>query len=255
MKKRNIYKDIVWLAVFCIFVSKGINWGKAYVKEQKTYDFHIQGNQELTADIIEEFRKLSGICSFAPTDTAAVTIRLGSYTLDTEITGLDLEEYPLKWKHLPGISKSGTKNEGEMQATISMGNTPVLFFGAEVFSSFSDASGYPPLKSQVEKWIEQYETLDLTVTDAGGWERKAKICGILSRPGDKVCMDKIQMKEVFGRCSHTAGGFMEIHGYKNMEKARGLLESAGFAVNDLSYNNNIPFFSHASASSFGQRED
>lgn len=232
MKKRNIYKDIVWLAFFCIFVSKGITWGKAYVKEQKTYGFHIQSDQNITADIVEEFRKLSGICSFAPTDTAAVTIRLGSYTLDAEITGLDLVEYPLKWKRLPGISESGTKKEEEMQATISMGNMPVLFFGAEAFSSFADASGYPPLKSQVEKWIEQYETLDLTVTDASGQERKAKICGILSRPGDKVCMDSIQMKEVFGSCSHTAGGFMEIHGYKNMEKAHKLLEGAGFVVND-----------------------
>ena len=96
MKKRNIYKDIVWFAVFCIFITKGIGWGKEYVKEQKNYSFHIQTEQDLTADIIEEFRKLSGILSFASVDTVPVTIRLGSYTLDTEIAGLDLKEYSLK---------------------------------------------------------------------------------------------------------------------------------------------------------------
>lgn len=223
MKKRNIYKDIVWLAVFCIFLSKGIGWGKAYRKEQKNYGFHIQADQDLTADIIEEFRKLSGILSFEPADTVTVTIQIGSYTLDTEIAGLDLEEYPLKWQRLSGRST---------QTTISMGNLPVLFFGKEAFSSFADARGYPPLKSQVEKWMAQYETLELMVTDENGRERQAKICGILSRPGDKICMDKAQMKEVFGNSSHTAGGFMEIHGYKNMEKVRGILESAGFLVDD-----------------------
>ena len=232
MKKRNIYKDIEWFAVFCIFITKGIGWGKEYVKEQKNYSFHIQTEQDLTADIIEEFRKLSGILSFASVDTVPVTIRLGSYTLDTEIAGLDLKEYSLKWKQISGMSETDIKKAKITQTTIAVGNMPVLFFGAETFSSFADAGGYPPSKSQVEKWLKQYDTLDLTVTDADGQERKAKICGILSQPEDKVCMDQIQLKEVFGSCLHTAGGFMEIHGHKNMEKARGLLENAGFVVQD-----------------------
>lgn len=222
MKKHNIYKYIVWLAVFGIFVSKGIGWGKEYVKEQNTYSFHIQAESDLTADIIKEFRRLSGILSFTPADTADVTITIGNYTLQTKLFGFDFEEYPLKWKKLPDSQKS--------QITISMGNMPVLFFGTDVFSSFADQRGYPPLKSQIEKWTEQYQKLDVTVTDESGKERKAKICGILSKPENQVCMDKNQMKEVFGSCSHTAGGFIEIYGYTNMEKARGLLENAGFVV-------------------------
>ena len=232
MKKHNIYKGIVWIFIFCFLVSKGIRFGEEYAKEQKTYGFCIQNDKDLTADVIEEFRKLSGILSFQPTDTAAVTIELGGYTLQTEMLGLDFGEFPLKWKWLPGNSKSGEAKEGESFSEISMGNTPLLFFGAEVFSSFADRSGYPPLKSQVEKWMEQCQTLELAVTDESGRERKAKICGILSWPKDKVCMDKTQMKEAFGSFSHTAGGYLEIHGKTNMEKARELLEGAGFATQD-----------------------
>lgn len=233
MKKRNIYKDIVWIAVFCMLLSKGIGCGKAYAKEQKTYGFWIQTEKDLTADVIEEFRKLSGICSFEPVDMIPVTIAIGNYTFQTELSGLDFEEYPLNWKQLSGSLESDTKNAGERQAKISVGNMPVLFFGEEVFSFFSDAHGYPPLKSQVEKWMEQYQTLELTVTDENGREQKAKICGILSRPKDKVCMEKSQMQEVFGSFSRTTGGFLRIHGYQNKKKARGLLENAGFVVQDL----------------------
>ena len=229
MKKHNIYKYIVWIFLFCFLVSKGIGWGRDYAEEQKTYGFHIQADDDLTADIIDEFRKISGILSFDPADTAAVTIELGNYTLQTEMIGFDLNAYPLKWKQLSGGSKSGTAT-----AAISMGNTPVLFFGAEVFSSFADRSGYPPLKSQVEKWMDQYQTLELTVMDESGRERKAKICGILSWPEDKVCMDKSQMKDVFGSFSHTDGGFLKIYGHTNMENACELLENAGFVIQEIS---------------------
>ena len=57
-----------------------------------------------------------------------------------------------------------------------------------------------------------------------------RICGILSDPGDRVCMDKVQMKEAFFGLFHTAGGFMEIYGQKNMKKARSILEAAGFVT-------------------------
>lgn len=232
MKKRNIYKDIVWIAIFCMLLSKGIGWGKAYAKEQKTYGFWIQTEKDLTADVIEEFRKFSGICSFRPSDTADVTISLGSYTLQTKLEGLDLSVNSLKWMRLLGLEESGAAEEGEKRAVFSMGRTPALFFGKDAFFSFADKSGYPPLKSQVEKWLEQYGTLELIVTDESGRERKAKICGILSQPEDKICMDISQMKEIFYKSSHTAGGFMKIQGYKNMKKARGLLENAGFVTQD-----------------------
>lgn len=232
MKKRNIYKDLVWAAALLFLLSKGIGLGKAYVREQKTYSFHIRADKDLTADMLEEFRKLPGICSFEPMDTAAVTISLGSYTLQTELIGLDLETYPLKWQRIPGRLESAGEKEGTSKAVISMGNTPALFFGEEAFSFFTDKSGYPPLKSQVEKWMEQYQTLELRVADEEGRERRAKICGILSDPKDMVCMDKTQMKETFGGLVHAAGGFMETYGHKNMEKARGLLESAGFLTQD-----------------------
>lgn len=233
MKNHNIYKDIVWLAVLLFFISKGVGWGKDYAKERKDYGLQIQADQDLTAYMIGEFQKLSGICGFRPTDTAAVTIEFEGYSLQTELTGVDLEEYPLKWERLSGLQESGRLEAGGVQTAVFMGRTPAFFFGSETFYAFTDKRGRPPLKSQVEMWMERYETLEMTVTDEGGRKRKTKICGILAQPEDKICMDIAQMKETFGRFSHTSGGFMKISGYKNMKKARVILESAGFMIQDF----------------------
>lgn len=238
MKGRNIYKDLVFLAAFCALVLAAARVGSAYATERKTYGFLIQAPKELTSEAADELRKLSGICRFLPAETAAVTIRIGTYEIETEVMGLDFDEYPIKWDSPPGILKEAqnghaAKAKESNTWKIPMGNTPLLFFGREIFSSFADPNGYAPLKSQTEKWMNEYQTLDVKVTDESGRERNAKICGILRSPGDKICMAKRQMREVFGESAHTAGGFLEIYGYKNMEKARGLLEAAGFSAWDF----------------------
>ena len=230
MKRRNIYKDIVWLAVICAVVFSAVRWSGAYAMEQKAYGVQIQAQKDLTGEMVSELRKLSGICRFLPTDTAAVTIQIGTYVMETEVMGVDLTEYPLQWEALAGASdKPGASGKWR----VSMGNTPLLFFGKETFSSFVDSNGRAPLKSQEKKKKKEYQKLEVTVTDENGTKRTAKICGILLRPDNQICMEKRQMQEVFGGCFRTAGGLLEIYGYKNMEKARGLLEDAGFAVLDF----------------------
>ncbi len=216
MKKHNFYRDIVWISLFCVVAALAAGWGRAYKKEQKSYGFRIWSGGELTADMTEEFKKLAGICRFEPMDTMTAELRLSNYTLETEVVGVDLLEYPLKWN--------------DVMSEIPMGGTPAFFFGTETFASFTDGNGVGPGKSQIEKWMKQYQTLELTVKDENGRERKARICGILSDPGDRVCMDKVQMKEAFFGLFHTAGGFMEIYGQKNMKKARSILEAAGFVT-------------------------
>ena len=220
MRERNFYKGIVWTLAFCLLVAAVVRRGGDYAKERTTYGFLIQAKEELTADIVEEFRKLSGIRRFTPTDTAAVTIRIGTYAMETDMMGIDFETYPVKWERLSEEAERGA------------GNVPLLFFGKDAFFSLVDSNGYAPLKRQVEKWMNAYQALDVTVADENGRERKAKICGILERPGSGVCMEKRQMKEAFGGCVHTAGGFLAIDGCKNTETARGLLEDAGFVVEE-----------------------
>ena len=45
-------------------------------------------------------------------------------------------------------------------------------------------------------------------------------------------MDKNQMEEVFRESFKVAGGYMEVYGYTNMEKAKDALESGGFLVEE-----------------------
>lgn len=216
MKNRNIYKDIVTCAVICALAAFFIKIGKACMQELKFYGFVIQSETELTADMGKELQNISGICQFEPMDTASVTIRLEEYTLETELMGINLEEYPLKWK--------------DAKEKIILGNTAALFFGESSFSSFVDKNGCSPGKNQIQSWIAGYQELSLTITDETGRVQKAGIFGILAEPQSRVCMDKSQMKEIFGDSARTTGGYMKIQGNSNTKKAKKLLESSGFLV-------------------------
>ncbi|MCI8485396.1 MAG: hypothetical protein HFH41_13820 [Lachnospiraceae bacterium] len=216
MKNRNIYKDIVILTVLSLLLSFAVKEIKSWKKEESFYGFTIQLDSDLTEEIGKEFQKISGLSEFEPADTIKVTLRLKEYAMETELLGIDLEEYPLKWE----------KGESE----IFLGNRASLFFGKESFQLFTDQNGLAPNKSQIEKWIQEYQKLDLIVIDENGREKKAGVSGILKNPDHKICMEKNQMGELFEDAVRTKGGYMEIYGYQNAEKAKELLEKAGFIV-------------------------
>ena len=216
MRERNIYKNIV----FSIIIGWNIFflYGKlqSYQKEQKTYEFSIQSASDLTQETAKELQKISGICSFVPVETVTVTIKLGEYAMETEVFGVDLQEFSGKWK--------------EVSETFSLGNTPVLFLGTDSFQRFTDQTGSLPGKSQTEKWKKEYQQLNLKIQDETGLERNGIVCGILDEPRDLIFMDEMQMAETFEDTVHTRGGRMEIFGYQNARKAKELLEQAGFTV-------------------------
>lgn len=216
MEKRNIYKDIVaaGAAALCIFFLAGK--AKAWQQSQELCKMSIQAGGSLTEEVVEEFGKLPGITLFLPTDTVTVNIALGEYAMETELMGVVFGEYPLEWE--------------TAEPEIRLGNTAMLFVGKECFASFLDRNGYAPTKGQVEKWQQGYPQLELTITDGTGHARKARICGILKDPAAQICMEQSQMQEVFGKAASAKGGYMEIQGVQNAEKARRLLEGAGFQV-------------------------
>lgn len=216
MKNRNIYKDIVILAALSLLLSFVVKEIKSWKKEESFYGFTIQADSDLTEEIGREFQNISGLLEFEPADTVKVTLKLKEYAMETELFGIDLEEYPLKWE----------KAENE----IFLGNRASLFFGKESFQLFTDQNGLAPNKSQIEKWIQEYQKLELTVIDENGNEKKAAISGILKDPAHKICMEKKQMTELFESTVHTKGGYMKIYGYQNTKKAKELLENAGFLV-------------------------
>lgn len=216
MGKRNIYKDIVaaGAVALCIFFLAGR--AKAWLQAQERCKMDIQASGGLTDGMIAEFEKLPGIALFLPTDTAMAKIELGEYAMETELMGVSLEEYPLEWE--------------TAEPKIQVGNTAMLFVGKECFASFLDRNGYAPTKGQIEKWLQDYSQLEITITDETEHLRKAHVCGILKDPADKICMEQGQMQEMFGKLSQTKGGYMEIQGAQNAQKVQGLLEGAGFRV-------------------------
>lgn len=216
MRKNDFYRVVVLMAALCAGLFFLAGKATEYWKEERMYGFEIQSQQDLTAEIVEEFRKLSGICGFAPKDTVMVTVSLESYTMEAAICGMEFGR-----EGMPFL---------DAKQNVMLGNVPKLLIGEEAFSFFTDKNGYAPLKSQIEKWKENYKSLALILTDEKGVERKGEISGIVKQPDDKIYMDKKQMYEIFGKELHKNGGYMKIYGFRNMKKAKGRLEEAGFHV-------------------------
>lgn len=214
MKKRNVYKDIVFFALACFFMIQSVNFINFWVQQQKSYDLILQSESELTEVTVKEMEKITGLYQFTPTCSCNISFKLEEYTMDCDLTGIDLEDYPIQWK--------------SVQERIFLGNTLALFFGKDVFASFVDHHGNAPGRSQIAEWMERYQELELTVTDPKGQTWTGKISGILKKPAQGICMDSGQMQEIFEKSAKTTGGLAKIQGQQNMKQAEEILSEAGF---------------------------
>lgn len=216
MGKRNIYKDIVFIAVGCLLLILAARVGDFCRQQQRTYEIILQSQSELTEDIVKGISKIEGLYGFAPISSCNVKIRLQEYALETSLSGIDISNYPLKWK--------------SAQEEISLANTPILFFGEESFDAFVDNNGNGPGKSRIAGWVEKYQGLQLTVADENGRERSAKIGGILQEPSSGIYIGQSQMEGLYSVSAKTTGGCAKIQGERNMQKAKEILTGAGFQV-------------------------
>lgn len=216
MKNRNIYKDIVFLAISCLFLTLTVRAADFWFQQQKSYEIIIQSQTELTDTVVKELAKIEGLYQFTPSSSCNVTLALDEYTLETSLTGIDLTNYPLKWK--------------SAQKEVVLGNSPVLFFGKETFASFADNNGNAPGRSRISAWMENYQDLQLTVTDESGRERRGKIGGILEKPLSGIYMSRNQMQKIYTISAKTTGGCAKIQGKRNLQRAQELLSDAGFQV-------------------------
>ena len=195
MRKRNVYKNIVFFAVGLVFIIQIVNFIDFWMKQQKSYDLKLQSESELSEAIVKEMKKINGLYQFTPAYTCNLSFQLEEYTMDSNLTGIDLEDYSLQWKSL--------------QQEIILANTPILFFGKDVFASFVDNNGNGPGRSQIAEWMERYQELELTITDGKGQTVKGKISGILKEPAQEIYMGQQNMKQAQELLS--AAGFVAEH--------------------------------------------
>ena len=64
MKERNLYKDIVVGAFILALVVVCSNLWKKYLREQETYSFSIQSDQEITEHTAGQLQNITGLCRF-----------------------------------------------------------------------------------------------------------------------------------------------------------------------------------------------
>ena len=218
MKEKNVYRIIVWAGVAGLAV--WFFWGKleAYWIEERIYGMRVFAERDLTEEILEEFQKLPGLCSFEPVWTVTVTVVLDSFSMEGVLEGVEMEKEEFRFS---SFSKE-----------VCFGNTLILLVGEEFFDSLADKDGNPPLKSQSDRWRAKFEELEVTVTDESGEERKAKIGGILEEQGNRIFVDCGQMREAFGKKTRVKGGYIQVFGQRNLKKTRKVLEGAGFLAEE-----------------------
>ena len=216
MKNRNIYKDIVFLAIGCMMTAFLVWAGNFWLQQQKTYEIIIRSQEELTEEIVTELSKIEGLYQFTPSASCHVTLKLDEYTLETSVTGVVFEHYPVEWS--------------SVQKEIVLGGSPVLFFGEEAFASFADDNGNAPGRGRISSWTEKFQELELTVTDESGRERRARIGGVLKTPSSGIFMSMSQMQEIYASSTSISGGSAKIQGCCNLKKAQEILSGAGFQV-------------------------
>lgn len=215
MRKRNVYKDIVFFVLTCFSIIQSVNLVNFWMQQQKSYNLVLQSESELSEAIVKEMEKITGLYQFTPTCSCNLSFKLEEYTMDNGLTGIELDDYPLQWKSL--------------QEKTVLGNTLILFLGKDVFASFVDSNGNSPGRSQTAEWIERYQELELAVTDQKGQTWTGKISGILKKPAEGIYMDMGQMQEIFQKSAKTTGGLAKIQGHQNMKQAQEILSAAGFA--------------------------
>lgn len=106
MRSHNIYKDIVFFAVGLVFIIQIVNFIDFWMKQQKSYDLKLQSESELSEAIVKEMKKINGLYQFTPAYTCNLSFQLEEYTMDSNLTGIDLEDYSLQWKSLQQDRKS-----------------------------------------------------------------------------------------------------------------------------------------------------
>lgn len=217
MKKHNYYKDVVLCLIIILLMAAVQTKIKQCQKEQKRYHFTAASQTAWTKRDVAQLKKLNGILKFEPVASVNAVIKLGCYTLETELKGICLEEYPIRLQ--------------SSEHTYDLGNTPLLFIGKDCLASFADAHGNAPAKSELDSWTQNYQTLTLTITDDAGNEKSARIGGILKEPCGSVCMEQTQMQAIWGRDIKMNEGYIEIQGYQNMKHAKEVLEGCGIACN------------------------
>lgn len=113
-----------------------------------------------------------------------------------------------------------------------MGNTAILFMGESCFELFAGSNGKHPGNSEIREWIENYNEIEVMLTDELGETKKAKIGGIIDSSDNYVYMEQSQMNTVYKDTVQENEGYVEIFGYSNMKYAKEAFEGGGITCGE-----------------------
>lgn len=206
-RRGNFFILALCAIVLCLAGSILINQGG----EDEIFQDQISlGGMKYDEELLSEAAKLPGIRSLFPILELNVRLKVGDYTKDTVLLGVDLEELSYQAK---------------ASREIAVGTNPVLLLGEKSLASLSDINGHAISEDQQKKYLEDYENLEIFLsfpTENGERWLPCVIAGVLKTPAEDIYLPYTQAQSLgqeYGLDLSIGKALLTIKGKANREQA------------------------------------
>lgn len=183
------------------------------------------GKYTYDAAFLEEAEKIQGLVSLSPVMEIPIRLRMESYTMETVLQAVDLDEFQM---------------EGCVSGEIAVGNTPVLLIGEQELSKMTDEYGHSISEKERAVFWESEELRMLeycliggSAQETGGPEESdgaamesgeiwmdCVAAGYLTSPEDGVYISYAQGQKLLeGEAFAPEKALLTVRGKENYEKA------------------------------------
>ena len=200
---------LVLLAAAALTLS-GILLGK-FSREEKIFQEQAALNGIVYDEtFLEEAAKLPGIQSVEPVVSLPVQLKVGEYSVETELLGVEL---------------TNLHYQAEKASDTALGRTPALLIGKEAFFGLVDANGHAISEKRLGQLLEEYQELSITASFSNRPEQtfSCRAAAVLKEPADKIYFSIDQAKtlaEQYGQPFSIKEVLLTVKGETNFRKAK-----------------------------------
>lgn len=215
--RRSLYRFLCVLLL--IAGGLGIALYRGGKEERKQVNVLAFAEEEIPTQVEEEIQKIPGLRSLQPVCKGEISLQVEKYQMDTQIYGVNLEEYPF------AVEKS--------YGAVSYGNQLLLVAGKEGLTDLQDENGRKITKKQLENLLAEGEKISITAEEEGC--RLLALVGNKKQPDAHLYGDYPQIQTYFkSRKKQSYSGFwLCIQGQARAQSAIAALEKAGFSVEEI----------------------
>ncbi|MDO4339385.1 MAG: hypothetical protein Q4C91_15070 [Eubacteriales bacterium] len=208
---KPVYYFLAALAVLILYFTASLI-KSAFAQRRLCQEIIPLSGIEYNGDFLDEAAKLPGFCSVSPVLDVPVSLKMGDYTMECTLCGVNLDELLLTVKE---------------SRAVPMGTAPVLLPGSDFLASMEDADGHLLSQAGQAAALENYRNLQInySLPDEEGEWFPCLIAGVLSEPSDKIYIPYAQAEKMLSRPASISKILLTIRGEANMTQAKKYLRS------------------------------